>query len=70
MALRAAARAPASSFIVELTKMRSRWSGVRIAVMLASRGLAGQLSVYPEMSRPMPSVKAPMARARPPRRPA
>jgi hypothetical protein len=32
----------ASSFIVELTKMRSRWSGVRIAIMPASRQLAGQ----------------------------
>jgi hypothetical protein len=66
MALRAAALALASSFIVELTKMRSRWSGVRIAVMLASRRLAGQLSGYPDLSRPMPSVKAPTARARPP----
>jgi hypothetical protein len=36
IAVRAAARASASSFIVELMKMRSRWSGVRIAVMLAS----------------------------------
>jgi hypothetical protein len=36
MAVRAATRAPASSYIVELTKMRSRWSGVRIAIMLTS----------------------------------
>jgi hypothetical protein len=35
--VRAAARAPANSFIVELMKMRSRWSGVRIVIMPASR---------------------------------
>jgi len=43
IAARAAARAPASSFIVELAKVRSRWSGVRMAVMLASRRMAVSL---------------------------
>ena len=39
MAARAATRALANSFIVELTKIRSRWSGVRIAGMPAFRRL-------------------------------